>query len=491
MVEKNRNDRIENDEVDVEAEKTPGLGIRHIIATLLFLLLTIAYGMRVNLSVAIVAMTDNSTSQNPDIPTYDWDNKSVILSSFFWGYIWLQIFAGQWGRTYGTKWLLVGSMFINSTACMLIPVLSDSFGSYGAMACRVLQGLSQGFFFPSIHNLLGRWAPPSERSRLGTVVFSGVAFGTIFTMPITGFISASWVGWPPTFYLFGALGYGWAITWVFLGSNGPGDHKLISEEERTYIETSLDTNEETQKTATPWKAIFTSLPTWAAIVGSFGQNWGYSTLLTEMPNYMNKVMKFDMKSNGMLSAAPYLALFIFSFVFGQLSDYLINTSCISRGGARKLFNSIGTFVPALALFTLGFLPEDATTLSVTMLVIAVGINAAVFCGFQVNPIDLSPKYSGIIMGIANGSSNSFSIIAPIVVQLVVGQNESDKSLWRIIFIIASCVYITSDIFFVIFASGEVQWWNYSGEKEEQPNNLTVIHNNTEIPNPEVKSVKSQ
>lgn len=65
------------------------------------------------------------------------------------------------------------------------------------------------------------------------------------------------------------------------------------------------------------------------------------------------------------------------------------------------------------------MPDDQPTLSVVLLVIAVGSNAAVFCGFQVNHIDLSPNHSGTLMGIANGSSNIFSIISPLVVQFVV------------------------------------------------------------------------
>lgn len=39
-------------------------GVRHVQAFLVFLGLTLAYALRVNLSVAIVAMTDNSS--NPD-----------------------------------------------------------------------------------------------------------------------------------------------------------------------------------------------------------------------------------------------------------------------------------------------------------------------------------------------------------------------------------------------------------------------------------------
>lgn len=46
----------------------PTLGIRHLQVLLLFLLLSIGVGMRAHLPVAIVAMLDNSTTANPEIP---------------------------------------------------------------------------------------------------------------------------------------------------------------------------------------------------------------------------------------------------------------------------------------------------------------------------------------------------------------------------------------------------------------------------------------
>lgn len=124
---------------------------------------------------------------------------------------------------------------------------------------------------------------------------SGAPFGTIVAMPITGLISASWVGWPISFYVFGGMGFFWVVIWLIFGSNSPSEHKSITEEERNYIESSL--NQQHKKVIiTPWRHIATSLPVWATIVGNFGQNWGYSTLLTEIPNYMNKIMNFDMAS---------------------------------------------------------------------------------------------------------------------------------------------------------------------------------------------------
>lgn len=99
-----------------------------------------------------------------------------MLSSFFWGYIILQVLAGEIGRRYGTKKILLTAMSINSSACLTIPFVANSMGSYGVMASRVIQGLAQGFFFPSSFNLLGKWAPVEERTILGSVTLIGEFF---------------------------------------------------------------------------------------------------------------------------------------------------------------------------------------------------------------------------------------------------------------------------------------------------------------------------
>ena len=35
------------------------------------------------------------------------------------------------------------------------------------------------------------------------------------------------------------------------------------------------------------------------------QNWGFYTLLTELPTYMKNILHFDMKSNAVLSGDSY------------------------------------------------------------------------------------------------------------------------------------------------------------------------------------------
>jgi hypothetical protein len=64
------------------------------------------------------------------------------------------------------------------------------------------------------------------------------------------------------------------------------------------VRSTYDTNDifNLQKRQTPWIDIFTSLPMWAVVIAHCGQNWGFWTLLTEMPSYMNSILKFDLKS---------------------------------------------------------------------------------------------------------------------------------------------------------------------------------------------------
>ncbi|XP_076068444.1 sialin-like [Oratosquilla oratoria] len=54
----------------------------------------------------------------------------------------------------------------------------------------------------------------------------------------------------------------------------------------------------TETLPVPWRAIFTSMPFYAILVLHFGNNWGFYTLLTEIPtySYLNHIQHFDLKS---------------------------------------------------------------------------------------------------------------------------------------------------------------------------------------------------
>lgn len=56
---------------------------------------------------------------------YDWDKKTqgVILSSFFWGYMMMQIPAGVLAKKYGGKLIMLCALLVNGVLCLALPTL--------------------------------------------------------------------------------------------------------------------------------------------------------------------------------------------------------------------------------------------------------------------------------------------------------------------------------------------------------------------------------
>lgn len=122
--------------------------------------------------------------------------------------------------------------------------------------------------------------------------------------------------------------------------NSPQEHPRISDEERIYIETNQGEEQAREKLAVPWRAVLTSLPFWALMLTHFGQNWGFYTLLTEMPSYLKGILHFDIKQNGVLSALPYLLGTVTGWGAGFLADYIRRRDLFTTSIIRKFFNSV-------------------------------------------------------------------------------------------------------------------------------------------------------
>uniref|UniRef100_A0A2H1W593 Putative inorganic phosphate cotransporter n=1 Tax=Spodoptera frugiperda TaxID=7108 RepID=A0A2H1W593_SPOFR len=461
------------------------LGMRHVMACLMFLATTVSYATRVSMSVGIVAMTSNNSYGHPVFTHWTRSIQDTILSSFFWGYIVLQIPAGYIAGRFGGKYLMLISMATTGVVNLLLPIAAIK-GDYMAVcACRIVMGLVQGLLYPSLHGVLGHWVPVSERSRLGTFVYAGAQLGTIVELLTSGMLAASPWGWPSVFYVAGICCLVWSVLWVVFGDSTPGSSRWISKEERNYIELNAGSNEighevndqntsfafwsttldDTnalnivhQKMPTPWKGILTCLPFWAILLAHSGQNLGFWTLLTELPSYMKNVLNVDIKENGQLSALPYVAMYILSFFFSWLADFLVNRKIIKLVTSRRIFNTIAQWGPAIALLGLSYLPAGNLSLAVIILTVTCGLNGAHYVGFMLSHIDLSPNHASTMMGFTNGIGAIFSILAPLSVSFVV-EDETSAADWRKVFFISVAFYFLANLFYLLFISADIQPWN--------------------------------
>lgn len=119
-------------------------------------------------------------------------------------------------------------------------------------------------------------------------------------------------------------------------------------------------------------------------------------------------------------------MWILTAVFSNISDMLMNRKYLSVGAGRKLFNSIGHWVPAATLVALGYVSKDQTTWAVVLLTISVSINSATLVGFMINHLDLSPNFAGTLMSLTNCASNIMSLMGPLFVGFVVTDSVSNS-----------------------------------------------------------------
>ncbi|CAG7733200.1 unnamed protein product, partial [Allacma fusca] len=228
---------------------------------------------------------------------FEWNEaeQGFILGSFFFGYVLTQLPGGILATKYGGKWPLGLGLFVTAIFAIATPIAARTH-TYLLVFVRVVQGLGEGLTTPAMHAILASWAPPDERSKLGSIVYAGAQFGTAATMVSSGYLIDGGVfgGWPSVFYVMGVISLVWFVLWCFFMYDSPAVHPRISKEERNYIETSIG-NKSTEKVATPWRSIFTSWPVWAIIIGHSGHVWGLYTLLALLPTYLKTVLQFDIK----------------------------------------------------------------------------------------------------------------------------------------------------------------------------------------------------
>ncbi|XP_017491818.1 PREDICTED: putative inorganic phosphate cotransporter, partial [Rhagoletis zephyria] len=397
-------------------------GVRHLQTLLLFATMSVVYALRVNLSVAIVVMTDKHS--NPDFEEYAWSEyiKGLLLSSFFVGYVISQIPSGYLSRKCGGKLLLL----ICLVSCSLLAILTPLCAAIGSwqlvLASRILQGVFQGSVFPAVHTILSKWSPVDERDLMSSCAYSGCQFGTFVMLASSGALAASQLGWPSIFYISGSVGLLWAAVFKFFGCSSPKECRKLSERERELIFSHWGNSELQVRRNTmnpPWSSFLRSCPFWALVIVHCTNNWGLWTLLTYMPVYIKNVLHMDIEKNALSSALPYFAMWILSFVFTAMSLWLQKRNCISLKTSRKLFNTIGHGTPALTLLALGYVDGDHVIAAVCLLTITVAISSASYLGYQINHIDLSPNFAGILMGISNCLANITGIVAPLTVALII------------------------------------------------------------------------
>lgn len=278
-------------------------------------------------------------------------------------------------------------------------------------------------------------------------------------------------GWESIFYFFGIIAVVWSIVWFIIVRNTPQQDFWISKSERHFIVNSLKNQSGQQNVIkTPWKSILSSKPLYAIACAHFAYNWGYYTLLTQLPLYMRKVLNFDLAKSGYTSAAPYVAQLTVTFIAGFAADWFLVKNFLTLTQVRKYFNNTALIGQMTFLIIVTFLTN--TSAIIACISISVGLGGFAMSGYIANTIDIAPQFGSIILGLSNTFATLPGLISPVlsgfiaktpvsftrnlIFLLIAYPQTADE--FKIVFYITCVIYLVGAIIYGLFTTAEVQPW---------------------------------
>ncbi|XP_014102201.1 sialin [Bactrocera oleae] len=445
------------------------------IAVMLFVACLVSYMVRVNLSINIIAMVEqtnpNTTEPLPNYgPRYNWSqtDQANLLGAYFYGYMITSLPAGMLAENFGGKPVAGWSCLGVAVLTALTP-LAAAWDKWAVFVLRFLIGFFSGVIYPCCHNLVSKWSPPDEKGKFVASLMGGT-FGTMITFPICGIIIES-MGWDWAFYMVGLFVLIMTLIWFYVVADSPAQHRSISVQEREYIEKSLGETITKSKSWPPYKSLIFSLPFWSLLLLHYGSMWGLFFLITATPKFLSEVLGFNLSSAGFLASLPHLARLLCAFGFGAIADFIRRKSWLNVTMMRKTFCLPSHILPGLMLIILAYFGRDPY-ICVIIMTISLGFNGAATASNLQNSQDLAPNYAGTLYGIINCIGTTPGIFSPMIVAAFTKESNTINE-WHYVFLIGAAVYIIPALIFWVFGSGEIQKWNEADKKSSKNDTINT------------------
>lgn len=407
---------------------------RYTVIILFALSTVLCYIDRVNISIAIIPLARAKG--------YDAAARGLILSAFFWGYLWPQLPGGWLADRFGGKRVLGAGVALWSLATFLTPAATASFALL--LFVRGVLGAGEALNFPAIHSIAARWAPAAERARAISLHLSGTALGTIVALLASPPIIIAF-GWEAVFYISGLLGLVWLAAWWWKADDWPEDSPGVSAGEMAVIREGRFEVEAAQEI--PWGRISREPAVWAIVIAHTCNNFGFYILLLWLPSYLDHTFHVPLKNLGVLAVVPYLAAFIVGNLSGWIADSL-QARGLRLTVVRKLLQTAAFAMGAAAMCALP--AAHSAMQAVTLATFSIGGGALGMGAFGVNHLDVGPRYAGILMGM----SNTFATLPGIIGVAATGFIVQATGSYAGAFYLAAAVYVVGLVAFNLWGSGE-------------------------------------
>lgn len=409
------------------------LSKRLYIMLLLFFASLINYIDRVSMSIAV-----------PSISTeFNWDagTMGIILSSLFWAYAFCLIPMGWLTDKIGARklntWAL--SLWSGATICV------GASGGFVTMLISMLGlGAGESATVPIGSKVVRQWFSVKERGLATALARSGAEAGPAIGMPLVACLVLTY-GWRISFVVTGVLGFIWLFFWVKYFRNSPQECSWLPEEEKTFILSNTDGNDQATNNIPPniiWRLLQTKTM-WGLALSQGCIMYTQYLILTWLPAYLMQVRHMALMNASLFSSFAFVIAWILGIAVCKLSDMVLTPEKVLQGRRRIM---VITFMVLCSIFIFTSFAENPIlifviiTLVKTFLASAIGLNMTL-----ANDVVANPSVVGNAFGILLFGGNFFGAMAPIVTGYIVkstGSFDSAFLLAGILIIIGALISYT-------------------------------------------------
>lgn len=385
------------------------------------------------------------------------EQMGLVLGTFWLAYALFEIPGGWMGDRIGARFTITRIVLAWS---LFTALTGAATGFYSLIVYRFLFGAGEAGALPNMARVQSRWLPIAERARAGGLLWLAARFGAAFAPIIFGTMTrgiesmqaglgessmASWIGaipsWRIAFFISGALGVVWCLSFYPWFRDEPADKETVSIEELHYIEANRGRMEASHTgDARIWGQLLSSPSVWAMAMYYACGSFAWSFFVSWMPKYMEQVQNVTFEKSEWSSAFPFLCGGIACLVGGIVSDAVVKRTGWRRLG-RAIFPMTGCLLAAAAMLAI---PHAKTALSATILMCVA--SAAFDFGQAANwasIVDIGGRNAGIATGFINMVGCLGNAVQPYVGAKVFGAYGWDAlfGVYAVAFLLAMTMWL--------------------------------------------------
>ncbi len=356
----------------------------------------------------------------------------LVYSAFTVAYALFEIPGGWLGDRFGARNILTRivvwwSIFTAATG--------KAWNLTSLVVIRFLFGAGEAGCFPNVARAFSVWLPPAERAKAQSLLWICTRWAGAFT-PVLVYLILKIPGltWHGAFYLFGAVGLGWAVAWWMWYRDDPQTDPKVNTAERAILAENAHLTGGHGNV--PWSRFLSSPTTWLIWVQYWCFSFAWYFYITWFPTYL-KIMYPDMNPawRATVTGFPLFMAGIGSFCTARATSFLVRkTGSLAR--TRKLMAGNGF---ALAAF---FMLVPTQLSDAVMVIGALGV-ASFLCDFVIpvswgTCIDVGGRFSGTYSGAMNMMGNLGGAAGSYVVGDILYRSGGN---WNIAFYLSSASFI--------------------------------------------------